>query len=110
MEPTLWDANITRPENYFIELRKEKPEYLGVLSKREVDILRSIAGKYIKKNDFDIADLTKGPEYIPTERGHKNDTSLEWIMEKRLKYDNDKIERRRANLEEQAAVSAFFRK
>lgn len=106
----IWSHFINSPvDKNYVELKKI-PNNLKVLSESEVDIIRSVSMRYIDKKDFDLADITKGPEYVPVTATKKViDTPIEKILHA-LNFTEKQIERIGENLSEEADVRAFFGK
>jgi hypothetical protein len=104
----IWSDFINSPvDNHYIELR-EIPDNIQALSESELDIIRSVSMEYIDKSDFDLADITKGPEYVLITGTKKAiDTPIEKILEA-LNYNSRQIERIKEHLAEEAEIQAFF--
>lgn len=106
----VWKRNIKTPvSRHYAELR-ESPEQLKVLSEAEKEIVRAVSMEHIDRDDFELADYTKGPEYIDV--GELNlkvcETPVERILEKAFKYNQEEIEKIKESLAEEADIEAFF--
>lgn len=106
----IWSDFINSPvDKNNIELR-EIPDNIHALSESELDIIRSVSMEYIDKSDFDLADITKGSEYVPITGTKKAiDTPIEKILEA-LNYNSRQIECIKEHLAEEAEIQAFFGK
>ncbi len=104
-----WRRHINSPvDKFYVQLTDQRAD-LKSLSQSEVDILTSVSMKYIDKTEWEIADITKGPEYIPTKKGQRNDTPVERILSK-MGFSDKQVENIKAGLFEEAQIKAFFGK
>lgn len=104
----VWIKYINSPvDQNYIEL-KITSDTLQALSESEIDIICSIYMEYVDKSDFDLADITKGAEYVQITGAKKSiDTPIEKILEA-LNYDDKQIEQIKEHLIEEAEIQAFF--
>lgn len=104
----IWSSFVNSPvEKHYVEL-SENPENLRVLSESEIGIIRSVSLKYVDKKDFELADITKGPEYVQVnDKIGMIPTPIEKILEA-LEYSDKQIDSIRGSLVEEAEIQAFF--
>jgi len=95
-----WEEFLASPvKKYWIELKGKMPR-ISKLSAAEVKLLRSIYQECLKLDDWELAELTKGPEYTPTKK-KSIPTPIEKLLEA-LNYQEKDIERITSDLEDYA--------
>jgi hypothetical protein len=106
----IWTHFINSPVNkYYVDLKDARVGPMA-LSESEIDIIRSVSMEYIGKSDFDLADITKGPEYVQVTDDKKSiPTPIEKLLEK-LNYTDIQVESIKKSLAEEAEIQAFFGK
>lgn len=106
----VWSRFIKSPvDTNYIELT-DTSSNLKELSESELEIVSSVSLENIDKSDFDLADATKGPEYVQVTPSKKMiDTPIEKILDA-LGFSGPQIERIGENLSEEADIQAFFGK
>lgn len=105
----VWCDFITPPINKkYIELIDNHKD-LKVLTEAEINIIRSISMEHVEKDDFELADITKGPEYVDVQKlgVRRVATPIENILSA-LKYTADQVESIKTSLIEEAEIKAFF--
>jgi hypothetical protein len=105
----IWEKFVDSPvDRYYVQLRPAN-ENIRSLSESELEIIRELSMRYIDKQDFELADITKGPEYVaPPPRGSVP-TPLDKLLSK-LGYSGKQVERISESLAEEAEIRAFFGK
>ena len=104
----VWSRFISLPINkHYISLTKN-PSKINALSESEIDIICSVAMEQIDTDDFDLADITKGPEYVNVSDNRKAiHTPVERILDA-LDYTTSQIEIIKESLAEEAEIRTFF--
>jgi hypothetical protein len=105
----IWEKFIQSPvDTYYVQLKPTKDK-IRVLSESELDIVRAKSMQYIDKKDFELADITKGPEYERPPKHGSIPTPIEKLLH-HLGYTDNQVEHISESLAEEAEIQAFFGK